>query len=80
MAKRSSALVDALTIHLNQGAPMPVPGYQEFMPPLPRITGDANEHAVTEAMPTFAEQMNIPDRHFRNTNSSVNLSRADEEE
>ncbi len=40
---------------------MAVPGYQEFMLPLLRIAGDANEHSVVEAMATLAVQMKISD-------------------
>jgi restriction system protein len=41
---------------------MSVPGYQEFMLPLLRIASDGQEHTVTEAMDTIAQQMGISDR------------------
>lgn len=38
---------------------MPVPGYQEFMLPLLKLTADGQEHTVSEALEVLAEQMRI---------------------
>lgn len=38
---------------------MSVPGYQEFMLPLLKLAGDDQEHTVSEALETLAEQMRI---------------------
>jgi restriction system protein len=38
---------------------MSVPGYQEFMLPLPKIAADGQEHKVADAMDRLAAQMNI---------------------
>lgn len=38
---------------------MAVPGYQEFMLPLLKLAADGQEHTVSEALETLAEQMRI---------------------
>jgi restriction system protein len=38
---------------------MAIPGYQEFMLPLLRLAGDGQEHKVSEAMDTLAQQLHI---------------------
>ena len=38
---------------------MAVPGYQEFMLPLLKLTADGSEHPIREAMDTLAAQLGI---------------------
>lgn len=40
---------------------MAVPGYQEFMLPLLRLSADGQEHSIKEAMEVLAQEMGIPE-------------------
>jgi restriction system protein len=41
---------------------MPVPGYQEFMLPLVKLAADGQEHKITDAIDTLADQFGISEQ------------------
>src|SRR5436190_6105232 len=38
---------------------MPIPGYQEFMLPLVKLAADGQEHKITDAIDTLADQLGV---------------------